>query len=293
MNQKTKTTHKIQKPRVISLSKLDSNIEHEIESETKFLWKLIKSLLLLPIVLLQILFGKKHPKHVFEPIKIIFNFIFAAKLTISLIIINFIGFISQYFMSEQLLISLISYPSDILTFRYYTLFTSGFLHADIWHLLGNMLGIFIFGRIIERKLGTKKTFGIYFGALLISGIISSLVNWFVFSNNIPGLGASGAVMGLISAAILLDPFYITHDMLFPLPAMIIGWAYIFWDLQSVWIGANDGIGHFAHIGGFLSISLIYFFMKQHDKKRLKKGFLINIISAIFLAAIYLFFFMKY
>ena len=63
---------------------------------------------------------------------------------------------------------LISYPSDLLTFRFHTLITSGFLHADIFHLLGNMLGIFIFGRVMERKLGFFKTFLIYFGALIIS-----------------------------------------------------------------------------------------------------------------------------
>lgn len=281
----TSKTHKNDKPRVISLT--DKSLENEIQSEVKFLWTLLKQTLAIPFVLILILFGKRKIGHLFDPIKTIYRFIFSAKFTINLIIINILIFISQIFMSETVFNSLATYPTDLFSIRIFSIITSGFLHGSLMHLLGNMAGIFIFGRVVERKLGARKTAYLYFGALIISGIFSSLLNLFVFSNNIGGIGASGALMGLLSTAILLDPFYITHDLLFPLPVMFLGWFYLFLDLQSVFYGVEDGIGHLAHIGGFISISVIFFFMEKNHRNKLKKGLGINLISAAIFGIIYL------
>jgi membrane associated rhomboid family serine protease len=256
-----------------------------IDSESKFIWKIILRILMLPITFVMVLFGKKEFKELFEPIRLFFEFIFEAKLTITLIIINTAIFIWSAFWSDATINALIAYPSDLLSTRVYTLITAGFLHANITHLLGNMLVLFIFGRVVERKLGLGKTFLIYFGALIISGIFSSGIE-LLSGNNIPGLGASGAIMGLVAAAILLDPFYFTYELILPLPIMLIGWLTIYADIIGIINPAADGIGHFAHLGGFLSVTLLMFFLSSEDKETLKKGFYINIGSLIFFVAIY-------
>ncbi|MGE0793203.1 MAG: rhomboid family intramembrane serine protease [Candidatus Woesearchaeota archaeon] len=265
----------------------ENDFNEEIESEVKFIWKLFKQLLAFPFILFLFLIKKRKFSDVVKPLVTIKKFIFAAKFTIQIILLNCIIFISQLFMSDEFFSILVSYPSDLFSIRIFSLITSGFLHANLSHLLWNMLGIFIFGRVIERKLRYKKTALIYFGALIISGIFSSILNLFLFDSNIGGIGASGALMGLIGTAMLLDPMYLTHDLLIPLPVMIVSWVFIIADVQGVLSGINDGIGHLAHIGGFISISLLYFFLDKKYRWKLRSGLWVNIISALIAGVFYI------
>jgi membrane associated rhomboid family serine protease len=162
------------------------------------------------------------------------------------------------------------------------------LHANLSHLLGNMLALFIFGRVVERKLGIIKTLFIYFGALVISGIFTSLINGLILNDNTPGLGASGAIMGLIAAAILLDPFYLTYEAILPLPIMLVGWLTIYADIIGILNPIKDGIGHFAHLGGFLSVGILLYLFGIDERKKMRTGLIINIASFIAIAVIYFF-----
>ncbi len=71
--------------------------------------------------------------------------------------------------------------------------------------------------------------------------------------------------------------------------MIVGWLTIYLDIIGVLNPAEDGIGHFAHLGGFLSIAVIAYFMGVDDKEQIKKGFWINVGSLAVIAAGYYFF----
>jgi membrane associated rhomboid family serine protease len=260
----------------------------DIRSENRFVWKFIWQTILTPVTFILVLLKKKELSDLFLPFSEIFRFIFEPKFTITMIIINIAAFMASVFlMSEQAVNSLVNYPSDLLSHRYYTLITAGFLHANLSHLAGNMLALFIFGRVVERKLGFFKTALIYFGALVISGLFESLVNLFIAGNNIGGLGASGALMGLVSAAILLDPFYLTYELIIPLPVMVVGWIAIYGDISGVLNPVQDGIGHFAHIGGFFSIGLLMFLIGADERAKLKKGLMINILSLVVGVMLYL------
>jgi membrane associated rhomboid family serine protease len=261
-------------------------MQREIESESKFIWKFVLHVLLTPFTLILVLFKKKEFKDVFRPISELFNFITEAKITLTLIITNIVMFIVSIFFSEKTFDALISYPSNLFSSKVYTLITSGFLHINLAHLLGNMLALFIFGRIVERKLGPTKMTIIYFGALLISGIFTSAID-LIRGQNIGGLGASGAIMGLVSAAILIDPFYFTYELILPLPVMVVGWLTIYMDISGILNPVNDGIGHFAHMGGFISIAILLFFMEYEERTKLKKGLIINGLSLLIAGLIYL------
>ena len=256
----------------------------KIESESKFIWKFILYILLTPITLIQIVLRRKRFRDLFKPFRELWVFVLEPKFTISVILVNIVlFFVSMMFFSDKLFSSLISYPSDLFSPRIYTLITSGFLHANLAHLIGNMLALFIFGRVVEKKLGPAKTAAVYFGALIISGIFTSLIHLTIIKDNTGGLGASGAIMGLISAAILLAPFYLTYELVFPLPIMLVGWLTIYADISGIINPVEDGIGHFAHLGGFISIALLIFFFGGEDKAKLRKGLIINAVSlAIFL-----------
>ena len=260
-----------------------------IESESRFLWRFILDAILTPIVFIQVLFKRKEWKDLLKPFTDLFDFLFEAKLTMGLIIINIAAYFVSLFFNDATLNSLINYPKDLLSTHAYTLITAGFLHANMGHLFGNMLALFIFGRVVERTIGSWKIGILYFAALIFSGVFSSLIHLFLIVDNTGGLGASGAIMGMVSTAILLNPFYLTYELIAPLPVMIVGWLTIYLDIIGVLNPAEDGIGHFAHLGGFLSIAVIAYFMGVDDKEQIKKGFWINVGSLAVIAAGYYFF----
>lgn len=249
-----------------------------IESEMKFLWRLLWDVLKTPFLFILVLFGKRDSAVLWRPVRDIWEYIIEAKVTFWLIIITTVTTIAAWFLPEQTFATLLNYPHDLLMpARWYSFITSGFIHANLAHWAGNMLALFVFGRVVERKISAAKMIGVYCLALFVSGILSCISG---YGDNIPGLGASGAIMGLVSAAMLLDPLYITWDILIPLPAMVLGWLYIWGDLTG--FGTNDGIGHAAHIGGYFSVLLLLFLFHDEDRKKLFKGIIINVVSAVVL-----------
>lgn len=138
--------------------------------------------------------------------------------------------------------------------------TSGFLHVDYIHLFLNMYVLYIFAPIIILKLGVIKFFIIYFGSLLTGSFLT-----LTFHKNEPfysAVGASGAVAGVIYAAILLNPSM--RLFIFPLPIPIPGYIFgIGYLIYSTYGMKNriGNIGHAAHlggaIGGYALLLLVY------------------------------------
>jgi membrane associated rhomboid family serine protease len=260
----------------------------EVDSESRFLWKILLDIIILPFTFIMIFFGKKDFKDLFSPLRHFFEFIYQARFTFWMMIINILAFVIGFFLSDSFYEGLLLFPENVLSPMIYTILTAGFLHADLSHLFWNMLALMIFGRVVERRLGTGKTALVYFMSLIISGMIYSLINIFIFNDNTPALGASGAIMGLVSTATLLNPFYITWELSIPLPIMIVGWAAIYADISGLLSKADDGIAHYAHLGGFIAIAFIMFFLEREDRRKLLKGLIINVVSLIIFAAIYAF-----
>jgi len=203
-----------------------------------------------------------------------------------LIIVN-IGIFFYFRYQGGLPLDWVLFPHHLLDGHLAPLVTSGFLHADFVHLAMNMLGIFIFGRITERHLGTLKTFFIYFGSLAISMFCSTVIYVFFMHKDVAVIGASGAVMGLMAAAVLLDPFCVTYEMILPLPVMIKGWMFLYADIRGFLGGETDGVSHLAHLCGFLSIGLLVYFLSARDKSTMRAGLWINIYSFFIFFLFYL------
>ena len=133
-----------------------------------------------------------------------------------------------------------------------------------------MLFLYIFGRIVEKDFG-PKILPVYFGSAIISDIVSALFNQ-------GGIGASGAIAGLISTAILMHPFYVTYLVAgIPLPIIVVGWLAILGDITGILIPKNDNIGHFAHLGGYLAITLLVFLFNPEQKKKMRIGLIVNVL----------------
>lgn len=210
-----------------------------------------------------------------ELAKKIFSWALQAKLTFFLILVNFVIFLlSQYVWPKEFFNSLMFTANSILALNFTQMIASWFLHANWLHLGGNLLFLFIFGRVVERRFGSFKTSLIYFGAAVVSDIISGLA----FSQG--GIGASGAIAGLIAAAVIVDPFYLTYFVFgLPVPILIVGWVAIFSDIFGVLQPVQDNIGHTAHLAGFFGITLLIFLLNREDQK-IKLGFFINLLTAL-------------
>jgi membrane associated rhomboid family serine protease len=159
-------------------------------------------------------------------------------------------------------------------FKIWQIITSMFLHADYRHLFSNMFGLFMFGSMLESYMGGKRFFIYYMLCGLGATIIMSLVNYYELSQfaiDSPeylngglsrSLGASGAIFGILGAFGFLFP-NIEMSLLFvpfPLKAKYFVTLYGIYELFQGTIGFNDGIGHFAHIGGLVTgLILLKFF----------------------------------
>jgi len=137
---------------------------------------------------------------------------------------------------------------------------------------------------VEKRFGFVKTLLIYFGALVLSMFFATCVYTFIMGKSVAIIGASGAVMGLMSCAMLTDPFLITFETIIPLPLMLKGWMFFYADIHGFLGGEVDRISHLAHLFGFLSVAFIIYFLDKAERKMLFAGMMVNVVSfAAFLA----------
>ena len=121
--------------------------------------------------------------------------------------------------------------------------SSGFLHADMQHLLFNMVTLFFFAPIVIAYLGGYNFILIYVVSLLFGSLLSLF-----FHKNEPGysaIGASGAVTGVLFSAILFEPMMTIN---FFIPGWLFGIGYLFYSIYGM-KNRKDNIGHTAHFGG--------------------------------------------
>ena len=128
------------------------------------------------------------------------------------------------------------------------IFSSGFLHADTMHLFFNMFTLYFFADSVIRELNSVNFIIIYVCSLVLGSLMSLYFhkNEFHYS----AVGASGAVMGVLYSAILIDPNMPLYIMFLPIPipGYIFGIAYLLYSIYGMKKKVGN-IGHDAHFGG--------------------------------------------
>ncbi|RZB37109.1 MAG: hypothetical protein SRB2_01613 [Desulfobacteraceae bacterium Eth-SRB2] len=159
-----------------------------------------------------------------------------------------------------------------------TIFTAMFMHGGWLHLLSNMLYLWIFGDNIEDVLGHVKYLFFY----IMCGIAATLVHGFININSqIPTLGASGAIAGVLGAYIFLFPkariktlvILFVFIQIVHIPAVIMLGYWILLQVLSAYAEhrsrTGGGIAWFAHIGGFVAGLVLIIMMKKPGRRRYK------------------------
>jgi membrane associated rhomboid family serine protease len=138
--------------------------------------------------------------------------------------------------------------------------SSGFLHGDIMHLAFNMYTLYIFAPTVYEYLGNFG-FGLVYFISLFAG---NLLTLYFHKNdyNYRAIGASGAVMGILYAAILIEPQRNLQLMFIPIdiPSYIFGMGYLLYSIYGM-KAKNDNIGHTAHFGGAIG-GLVYTLVRE-------------------------------
>ena len=147
-----------------------------------------------------------------------------------------------------------------------TLFTSMFMHAGWLHLGGNMLYLWIFGDNVEDRFGHVK-FIIFYVLCGLAATFAQLM--FSVGSNVPNLGASGAIAGVLGAYILLFPRgqvrVLQGNQVIPVPALIVIGLWIvlqfFSGIGSIASAGQGGVAYMAHIGGFVAGFVLTFLFR--------------------------------
>ncbi len=168
------------------------------------------------------------------------------------------------FGSQALPSELVAIPAS------FSVFTSMFLHGGFMHLIGNMLYLWIFGNNIEDAMGHGRFIVFY----LLTGVAASMAHFLTdLTSEIPTIGASGAISGILGAYILLYPraqvlvliplgFFIR--VMYVPAGLALGFYFVLQILQgSLTLGqGGGGVAWFAHIGGFIAGLFLVGLFKQ-------------------------------
>ncbi|MDD4202970.1 MAG: rhomboid family intramembrane serine protease [Candidatus Omnitrophica bacterium] len=203
-----------------------------------------------------------------------------ASLIIILSNIAVFFFIKYIDIGAKIYPNIVCYTGNIFSGKIWTIISSGFVHADINHLAFNMLAVFVFAHIVEEKFGCFRTLFIYLCSLIISMFFSIFVYTVIMQKNVVLIGASGAVMGLISTAMLLGPFKITWETIIPIPVFLKAWFFLYADVKGFLGGEKDGVSHLAHLCGFFSIAVIVYLLDKKEQTLLRQGVIVNICTLV-------------
>lgn len=154
--------------------------------------------------------------------------------------------------------------------------SSGFLHADLGHLVFNMFTLFMFAPVVINYFGDFSFILIYMMSLIFGSLLTLVMHKNDYSYR--AIGASGAVIGILYSAILINPnmdlylFFIP----IPIPAYVFGIGYLLYSIYGM-KSKNDNIGHTAHFGGAIGG---YLFTLIKDPEMLVDNLFMVILLAI-------------
>jgi rhomboid family protein len=182
-----------------------------------------------------------------------------------LVIINVLVFLGANFLLPDPVNMLAMWAPYSPNFRAYQIVTHMFMHANFQHILFNMLMLYFLGPMVEQALGPKKFLILY----LVSGF-GALGTHFLFSmlGVIPGfgavVGASGAVYGVLIGFAVLFPNVQLMLLFPPIPvkAKYLALGLMVIGVVSGFGGYQQGIAHFAHLGGALTAFIILILWKK-------------------------------
>lgn len=145
-------------------------------------------------------------------------------------------------------------------FRLWQIVSYAFLHStdSIFHLLFNMIGLWMFGTQVEERVGPARFLACYFASVITAALTQLFVPSLFGAEVGPTIGASGGVFGLLLAYALLFPHRKVVPLIppIPMPAWLFATLYAGLELVLGVTGAQANVAHFAHLGGMIGSAIV-------------------------------------
>lgn len=180
------------------------------------------------------------------------------------VFMEFSGYLDWFFNTFAIIPFLIVQGEQL-----YTLITAMFIHGDIFHILFNMLYLYIFGNNIEDSMGSGRFILFY----AVCGVLASFAHIYMDPTSpIPTIGASGAVAGVLGAYMVLYPrervdallgyFYVRVRAV----VVLLSWfaLQLLYGILSLGDTSHGGVAFFAHIGGFVAGAILIFIFRKRQ-----------------------------
>lgn len=156
-------------------------------------------------------------------------------------------------------------------FHVWQIITYAFLHSTsvIWHLLFNMLGLWMFGAEVERYVGPRRLLSLYFASVITAALSQLFVPVLFGAPPAATIGASGGVFGLLLAYAYLFPTRKVIPLIppIPMPAWLFAALYAGLELFLGVTGNQSGVAHFAHLGGMVGSALVIMQWRRARRSR--------------------------
>lgn len=175
-----------------------------------------------------------------------------APVTRALLVTNVLLFVAQAALPGVLEMRFALWPGASELFAPWQLVTYAFLHGGLAHLLFNMFGLVSFGSELEDYWGPRR-FAAFYGASVLSAALAQLAVTAALGEDVPTVGASGGIYGLLLGFAMLFPRR-RIMLIFP-PIPMPAWLFVvLFGCLELYLGATgtrSGVAHFAHLGGMV------------------------------------------
>ena len=129
---------------------------------------------------------------------------------------------------------------------FWTLITALFVHANLVHLIGNMVFLYVFGNAVESSAGGKIMMTVFF----VGGVGSFLIGTCLYGYDCGMVGASAAIFTLAAAGMLVKPLKLSL-LFFFMPLGLVAILFFIFNLLAVHFSVGGNVGYAAHVAGFL------------------------------------------
>jgi membrane associated rhomboid family serine protease len=178
--------------------------------------------------------------------------------------VNVLVYLLQYFSNDVIEVLFALWPLQPLDghvyFQFWQIITYAFLHDShsVYHLLFNMLGLWMFGAEVERYVGPRRLLACYFASVITAALSQLFIPMLFGAPPSPTIGASGGVFGLLLAYAYLFPRRKVVPLIppIPMPAWLFATIYAALELFLGVTGTLSGVAHFAHLGGMVGSALV-------------------------------------
>ena len=186
-------------------------------------------------------------------------------VTRGLILANVAVYLLQQVIGDPMIIYLALWPlgtasvyGGVPGFQPWQVITYGFLHGSVMHIFVNMFALYMFGGQLERLFGPKRFLNLYLASIITAGVSQLAYASFTGAAPYPTIGASGGVFGVLLAFAMYFPRQTIMLLIPPIPMP--AWLFVtLYGVVELFLGVSqlqEGVAHFAHLGGMLGAWLL-------------------------------------